>query len=95
MTGKQVLTIAALILCLTTVGGCAGTSIGKDAPRITKEELRVMVGKSDVVIVDVRTTSDWTSTQSKIQGAVREDPKTVNAWAGKYPKDKTLVFYCA
>jgi rhodanese-related sulfurtransferase len=54
-----------------------------------------MVGKSDVVIVDVRTTSDWTSTHSKIRGAVREDPKTVNAWAGKYPKDKTLVFYCA
>jgi hypothetical protein len=95
MTGKQVLTIAALILCLAAVGACAATSIGKDAPRITKEELRAMVGKSDVVIVDVRTTSDWNSADSKIQGAVREDSKTVNAWAGKYPKDKTLVFYCA
>ncbi len=95
MTGKQVLIMTALILCLATVGACAGTSMGKDAPRITKEELRAMMGKSDVVIVDVRTTPDWNSTNSKIQGAVREDPKTVNAWASKYPKDKTLVFYCA
>jgi hypothetical protein len=95
MPGKQVLIIAALVFSLAVVGACAGTNIGKDAPRMTKEELRAIMGKPDVVIVDVRTTSDWNSTNLKIQGAVREDSKTVNAWAGKYPKDKTLVFYCA
>jgi rhodanese-related sulfurtransferase len=31
----------------------------------------------------------------KIKGAVREDLEKVDTWMNKYPKDKTLVFYCA
>jgi len=38
---------------------------------------------------------DWTGSDLKIRGAVREDPLAVDSWANKYPKDKTLVFYCA
>jgi|GEM_PF-5377617 len=31
----------------------------------------------------------------KIKGALREDPKTIDEWASKYPKNKTIIFYCA
>jgi rhodanese-related sulfurtransferase len=65
-------------------------------PRITKEELRSLLGNPDVIIIDVRVEGAWKQSQWKIKGAVREDPeKDINTWANKYPEDKTLVFYCS
>jgi hypothetical protein len=65
-------------------------------PRMTKEELKSMLGHPDVTIVDVRLGEDWKKSNWKIQGAVREDPeKDIKFWAEKFPKDKTLVFYCS
>jgi len=82
---------AALIL----LGAFLGEALAKEAPRMTKEELKGLMGKPDVVLIDVRAQSDWDGSKEKIQGAVREDPKKVKEWASKYPKDKTLIFYCA
>ena len=64
-----------------------------EAPRLTIEELRSLIGNPDVVIFDVRLDDEWTKSHEKIQGAVREDPEKYNQWAVKYPKEKTLVFY--
>ena len=83
--------LAVLLLIVAFIG----QALAKDAPRMTKEELKGLMGKSDVVIIDVRANSDWEGSKEKIQGAVREDPKKVKDWAAKYPKDKTLIFYCA
>ena len=66
-----------------------------DVPRMTTQALSAVMGKPDVIIVDVRLGRDWTDSNSKIRGAVREDPEAIQSWANKYPKDKTLVFYCA
>jgi rhodanese-related sulfurtransferase len=66
-----------------------------DAPRITKEELKAKLGNPNFIVVDVRFGADWTGSDLKIKGAVREDPGAVESWANKFPKDKTLVFYCA
>jgi rhodanese-related sulfurtransferase len=69
---------------------------GAEVPRVTKEQLLSMMGKPDVVILDVREPESWKKSKLKIQGAVREDPlKDVQGWSDKYPKDKTLVFYCS
>ena len=38
---------------------------------------------------------DWAPSNTKIKGAIREDPPKVSSWMEKYPKDKTLVFYCS
>lgn len=62
---------------------------------MTKEELKAMLGKPDLIIIDVRTGSDWLGSDLKIKGAIREDPEDVGSWAKKYSKDKTLVLYCA
>ena len=65
-------------------------------PRLTKEELKELLGRPGVIILDVRTTLDWKKSDQKILGAVREDPdKAVKTWAEKYQKDKTMVLYCA
>jgi len=68
-------------------------SFAAEPPRISKEELQAMIGNPDLVIIDDRTGSDWTASEFKIKGAVREDPNKMEAWMDKYPKDKTLVFY--
>jgi hypothetical protein len=69
---------------------------GVEVPRVTKEQLLSMTGKPEVVILDVRESESWEKSKQKIQGAVREDPeKDVQGWFDKYPKDKTLVFYCS
>ena len=75
--------------------GCKTIALSGDVPRMTKEELRTMLGSPGLTIIDVRYGKDWTDSDSKIERAVREDPDDVRSWASKYPKDKTLVLYCA
>ncbi len=71
------------------------TTMAAEVPRMTKEELKEMLGNQDVIIVDTRIGTDWNGSEFKIKGAVREDPTKVSEWIEKYPRDKTFVFYCA
>ena len=86
---------SALVLgFLLTVSGSTDAMAQTD--RISKEELRDMLGRPDVVVIDVRQPGDLEKSGTKIKGAVREDPRQdVKSWADKYPKDKTIVLYCA
>jgi hypothetical protein len=91
---------AALVVGLLLLGGLVSTALamgkGVEVPSITKEQLKDMLGNSDVIVLDVRESSSWQESKQKIQGAVRENPeKDVKPWAEKYPKDKTLVLYCS
>jgi len=93
---RVVLWIAFLSLAVAStvlVGGVACAQ--QDVPKMTKEDLKPLVGNPDVIIIDVRSKPDWEKDELKIQGAVREDPTQVASWMDKYPKDKTLVFYCS
>jgi len=65
------------------------------APRINKEELRAALDNPDVIVVDDRSGRDWTSSESKVKGAIRVAPGEEETWAARYPKDKMIVFYCA
>lgn len=69
--------------------------VAKEVQRITKEELKSQLGSADVMVLDVRSGKDWTSSELKIQGAVREDPKEIETWHAKYAKDKKIIVYCA
>jgi rhodanese-related sulfurtransferase len=69
--------------------------LSADAPRITKDELKALLGKPDVILLDVRSGNDWKGSDSKIQGAIREEPDRIKSWAQKYSKDKIVVLYCA
>ncbi len=70
-------------------------ALSQEVPRITKEELKGMLGKPDVVVIDIRAGSDWKASTMKIKGAVREEPEKIDSWMDRYSKDKTLIFYCA
>jgi len=91
---KKRLLLAALSI-LFMVAGCTIFEKSGDAPRMTKDELKAKLGNPDLLVIDVRYGKDWTDSKLKIRGAIREDPKVFDSWANKYPKNKTLVFYCA
>ena len=91
---KKRLIMAALFIFFMVVG-CTTLAKSTDALRMTKEELKAMLGSQNLIIIDVRYGTDWTGSDLKIKGAVREDPGAIDSWANKYSKDKTLVFYCA
>ena len=96
MTQGKFRMILGMALSLAILGVGAEIALAKEAPRISKEELKSMLGNPDLIIIDVRTDSDWEKSQSKIQGALREDPEqATKSWAEKYAKDKTMVLYCA
>ena len=74
-----------------TISAMAAGAVSK----MTKEELKEMLDKPDIVIIDARRGKDWKASEFKIKGAAREDEKAFDSWADKYSKDKTLVIYCA
>ena len=82
-------------LSLAMVCVFALKAVAAEAPRITKEEVKGMLGNPEVVIIDVRSGGDWGASKVTIQGAVRENPGSVGQWMDKYPKERTLIFYCA
>ncbi len=92
MTGSKFTSwlLACLILMFTAsfAGAAAITDISKD-------QLKAELAKPDVIVIDVRAPHDWDTAQWKIQGAQRITPSEAGRWTTKYPKDKTIVFYCA
>ena len=81
-------------ILLALVALTFGFARADDAQTMTKEQLLPLLGKSDVIIIDVRTKYDWDESKVKIPGAVREEGMKFGSWMKKYPKDKTIVLYC-
>ena len=91
---KRVLFLA-ILGPLVVLIACAYSQGTNNVPRISKDELKAKLGSSDIVLLDVRSKTDWEKSDEKIPGAVRMDPQTVDVWAGTLPKDKEIVLYCA
>ncbi len=64
-------------------------------PRLDPETLKSWLSEPQVLILDVRRSHAWQSSDKKIAGAVREDPTDVNTWAANLPKGKKIVLYCS
>ena len=87
-----------LLLILAAFGlVLAGFSpaLAADVPRMSVEELKNILDQDKVTVLDVRAGRDWKSSEFKIRGAERADPGDFRSWADKYPRDSTLVLYCA
>lgn len=91
--GRDGLPLAAIAWVLWVL--FAASAQAQEVPRITSAELAAKLGSADLLLLDVRAEADWKASDKKIQGALREDPRSVDNWASKYPKDKTVVLYCA
>jgi len=81
--------LAGILLCRT-----AASAASIEVPRISIERTKQMLANPEVVIIDVRTAKTWWRSPNKIENAVREELGSLERWADKYPKNKTLIFYC-
>ena len=94
--GRVCVKIMVMVACLSffLVAIPEGYAASK-VQTISKEDLRKMLDDPGVIIIDVRIERAWRESDGKIKGAVWEDPDDVEAWSGKYSKDKMLVLYCS
>jgi rhodanese-related sulfurtransferase len=74
--------------------GC-GSYVNDKVKRVDKDAVKSWLNDPGLMIIDVRSADDWSSSDKKIQGANRKDPGQVAVWAKELLKDKKIVFYCA
>jgi rhodanese-related sulfurtransferase len=94
MRGRNLRTLAAGLV-LTLIGMSAVAAMAEEVSRISREDLKAILGDPDLVILDVRLGGNWGESERTITDAIRENPKEFESWADKYSKDKTIVLYCA
>jgi hypothetical protein len=82
------------ILVMLLLSGVASAWAGS-VQTITKDELKAMLGSSDLVLLDVRKGRDWSSSEFKITGAERLEKDEIASALTTISKDKTIVLYCA
>jgi hypothetical protein len=96
---SAVLLVMGLVLTLLVAGPSFVTGAADDklpfpeVPRITKEQLKELLGKPDLVIIDARPVEQWKYSDQMIPGTAHEDPLAVDSWAQKYDKNKRMVIY--
>jgi hypothetical protein len=69
------------------------TAGSQEVPRISKERVMEIMDQPGVVVIDVRTEGQWKTAEAKVKGADRQNP--MDFAARRYPKNQTLVLYCA
>lgn len=85
---------AVFLLAIALAFPASGAGEDDDVRRISKEDVRKLLGSPDVTIIDLRYEKNWEKSDRKVLGAVREDPNEISSWTKKYPKDRMLVLYC-
>jgi hypothetical protein len=78
-----------LALALFSVPGCAQTG----PKRMTAGELNAILTGQPVIVVDVRDSRDWDSSDQKIKGAIRLDPRNLDPANLPIAKNAMLVLY--
>jgi hypothetical protein len=86
--------LVAVLLLIALAGYSAPPSSVEQVPRLTKEAVREMLGKPDVVVVDARYIKQYEQSDKKIPGAVFVNPENFEEFVKNHPqKDKTYVLY--
>ena len=86
---KRVLSSLFILMVLVTTPLFASS-----VPIMDKDELKSLLGSKELVILDVRQGRDWSTSEFKIKDALRVDDGDLSV-AKNYPKDNTIVLYCA
>jgi rhodanese-related sulfurtransferase len=87
---KKLLLFLVSIICFTAL-----PALARDVKLMTATELKNMLGSTELVILDVRSGRDWSTSELKITGAIRANGDDFDSWANRYPKEKKIVLYCA
>jgi predicted sulfurtransferase len=84
--------VAGLLLIALAAHSAMPTAV-EQVPRLTKETVKEMIGKPDVVIVDIRYIKQYEQSDRKLPGAVFVQPEDFDEFVKNHPKDKTYVLY--
>lgn len=87
---KRLILLLSFLVFSTALPALAG-----DVPTISKDELKTQLNSKNLVILDVRSGRDWSSSEFKITGAIRAPGSEIAEWSKNYTHDQTLVLYCA
>jgi rhodanese-related sulfurtransferase len=87
---KKLILLLSFLLVIAGLPALAG-----NVPTISKEELKARLNSGTLVLLDVRSGRDWSSSEFKITGAIRAPGSEIAEWSKNYAKDQTLVLYCA
>ncbi len=79
---------------MTLILGSA-QAVADDKRLITKDKLLSLMNDDTVVIIDVRRQKHWDGSEHKIKGAVRLNFEKFFEALAQYPKENTLIVYCA
>jgi hypothetical protein len=86
--------VLATAFLLTALSGyTAPPATVEQVPRLTKDQVKDMLGNPDVVIVDIRFIKQWEQSDQKIPGALFAEPENFDAFVKIHPKEKTYIFY--
>lgn len=94
MFGLSLLALACCI-AINSVVLAGGAFAGDKVPRMEPTELAAMLDSPNMTIIDVRRGKDWSGSEEIIKNAVRKPYNDVANWADDFPKDRTIVLYCA
>lgn len=61
---------------------------------VNAEQLKKLLEKKAVLLLDVRRKADREADPRKIPGAVCHDPEKIDEWSDDLPKDRQMVIYC-
>lgn len=90
--------LAGLVICLAA---CAATysdfqvDESDDVPRISIHQLKSMLDKNDVVVLDTRPKQQWEASSEKIPGAEHHSSFDAGEWSQQYSQNATIALYCA
>ncbi len=89
-----ILFVVTTVMLVALTGYTAPPSSVEQVPRLTKEQVRDMLGKPDVVIIDIRFIKQYEQSDRKIPGAVFVQPENFDEFVKNHPqKDRTYVLY--
>ena len=84
-----------LLLISLLVFSSSVIAAGDGVSRITKEELKKKIDKSeDVIILDVRTAGSYNGSTIRIKGDIRKEPNIAESWYKELPIDREIITYC-
>ena len=85
-----------LLASLFLIGPIASSVNAEDEFNLIEpDQLKRILGREDLRIIDARLTSHWEKSNWKIKGAERQNSKDFHLWADNYSKNEDIVIYCA
>lgn len=92
---KGYLSVMVVVATVLAIGIMERTALAESVERMSIEKLKEILGSPDVVVFDARASRDWSSSETKIEGATRLDADKIVEMSAQVDKTRTVVLYCA